>query len=589
VGVAGLLLVWFFFSGHEGFFFNQRVAQAVPTEKSIAVLPFENISANKDDAYFADGVQDEILNNLAKIAQLKVISRTSVMQYRADNKRDLRQIATALGVTNVLEGTVRRDGNHVRVSTELVDARNDNTIWADSYDRNLNDIFAIQSEIAQTIARKLRATLSPNEKVEIEQRPTDNLDAYDLYLRAKKRLADAEAVLVAGGTDKALLDAVRLLEQALRLDPKFTLAYCESAGAHDRLYEDYDSTPERRALSDAAIDQALRLQSDLPEVHLAFAYHLFYAYRDYERSRVQLAIAKQGLPNNAEVIRLQAFIDRRQGRFDEAIKELKEAISLDPQNPGPIKELAYTLLATRQFRAAEQAYKRLFEIAPDQPMDKVEKALMIDFRETGDDRAVLTAIAALPSAIAEERGILSIRLFLALTDRDWLRANQLIEKMKGGEDDGDFAYGDAPVPIGCYSILLAALKGEPWERSNSFAETREQLNQKFQASLGNARLLSKLAVVDALLGRKEEAISEAKRAVETWPVSKDARQGPAVLANLAVVYAWTGEPDLAFEQLNPLVKISGGIYYSTLKAPYWDPLRKDPRFDKLLAELAPKD
>ncbi len=222
-------------------------------------------------------------------------------------------------------------------------------------------------------------------------------------------------------------------------------------------------------------------------------------------------------------------------------------------------------------------------------MDKVEKALMIDFRETGDDRAVLTAIAALPAAIAEERGILSIRLFLALTDRDWLRANQLIERMKGGEDDGDFAYGDAPVPIGCYSILLAALNGEPRERSNSFAETREQLNQKFQASLGNARLLSKLAVVDALLGRKEEAISEAKRAVETWPVSKDARQGPAVLANLAVVYAWTGEPDLAFEQLNPLVKISGGIYYSTLKAPYWDPLRKDPRFDKLLAELAPKD
>ena len=184
--LAGGLIAWFFFFGHSGFLSNQRVLEAVPTEKSIAVLPFENISANKDDAYFADGVQDEILNNLAKIAQLKVISRTSVMQYRADTKRDLRQIANALGVTNVLEGTVRRDGNHVRVSTELIDARNDNTIWADSYDRDLTDIFAIQSEISQTIANKLTAALSVEERRRIDNKPTNNLAAYDLYLKAKE-------------------------------------------------------------------------------------------------------------------------------------------------------------------------------------------------------------------------------------------------------------------------------------------------------------------------------------------------------------------------------------------------------------------
>ena len=186
LGIAGLLLAWFFFSGHSGLFFNQRVAQAVPAEKSIAVLPFENISANKDDVYFADGVQGEILNNLAKIAQLKVISRTSVMQYRADNKRDLRQIAIALGVANVLEGTVRRDGNHVRVSTDLVDVRNDNTIWADSYDRDLTNIFSIQSEIAQTVASRLSAQLSPEERKDIEEKPTNNLEAYDLYLQRPK-------------------------------------------------------------------------------------------------------------------------------------------------------------------------------------------------------------------------------------------------------------------------------------------------------------------------------------------------------------------------------------------------------------------
>src|SRR6202047_667608 len=286
LGIAGLLLTWFFFSGYGGHFFNQQVAGAAPTEKSIAVLPFENISANKDDAYFADGVQDEILNNLAKIAQLKVISRTSVMQYRADNKRDLRQIATALGVTNVLEGTVRRDGNHVRVSTELVDARNDNTIWADSYDRNLNDIFAIQSEIAQTIARKLRATLSPNEKKRIEAKPTENLEAYDLYLRAKELLVSVRFSMGLRNVEKPLVDAIGFVEQAVRLDPKFTLAYCASAEAHDNLYFLYDPTLEQRALGDAAVNSALALQPDLPEVHLAYAHHLYLVYRDYERARV---------------------------------------------------------------------------------------------------------------------------------------------------------------------------------------------------------------------------------------------------------------------------------------------------------------
>jgi serine/threonine protein kinase len=215
--IAGLLLAWFFFSGHAGLFFNHRVAEAVPTEKSIAVLPFENISANKDDAYFADGVQDEILNNLAKIAQLKVISRTSVMQYRADAKRDLRQIARALGVANVLEGTVRREGNHVRVSTDLVDARNDNTIWADSYDRDLTNIFSIQSEIAQTVASKLSAQLSPEERKDIEEKPTNDLTAYDLYLQAKQLLGRESSVLVTYGIEKETFPkAISLLEKRRR-------------------------------------------------------------------------------------------------------------------------------------------------------------------------------------------------------------------------------------------------------------------------------------------------------------------------------------------------------------------------------------
>jgi serine/threonine protein kinase len=235
LGIAGLLLAWFFLSDHGQSFFHGRDVVAVPTEKSIAVLPFENISANKDDAYFADGVQDEILNNLAKIAQLKVISRTSVMQYRADNKRDLRQIAGALGVANVLEGTVRRDGNHVRVSTDLVDARNDNTIWADSYDRDLTDIFAIQSEIAQTVATKLSARLSPEERRIIQEKPTSDLEAYDLYLQAKALVINA-SVLYLKDPRTSLQNAIGFLNEAIRKDSKFALAYCLLAQAHDFLY-----------------------------------------------------------------------------------------------------------------------------------------------------------------------------------------------------------------------------------------------------------------------------------------------------------------------------------------------------------------
>jgi TolB-like protein/Tfp pilus assembly protein PilF len=375
LGVAGLVLAWFFFSGHEGFFFKQRFVQAAPTEKSIAVLPFENLSANKDDAYFADGVQDEILNSLAKIAQLKVISRTSVMQYRADTKRDLRQIANALGVANVLEGTVRRNGNRVRVSTELIDASNDSTVWADSYDRDLTDIFAIQSEVAQTIASKLTATLSPEERKRIEAKPTDNLEAYDFYLRAKELIV-AIAISSSSGSfyEEEARDAVSFLQQAVRLDPKFTLAYCTAAKAHDFLYAEHDRTPEQRSLGDAAINTALSLQPDLPEVHLAYASHLYFAYRDYERARVQLAIARRGSPNNVEAMTLAAGMDRRQGNWGKAIQEFNEAIMRDPRNPVSLVTLAATLDFTRQFRAAEKAWDRVIKILPDQPKFKVVKA-----------------------------------------------------------------------------------------------------------------------------------------------------------------------------------------------------------------------
>ena len=586
--LVGGLIARFFFFGHAGFLSNQRVTEAVPTEKSVAVLPFENISPNKDDAYFADGVQDEILNNLAKIAQLKVTSRTSVMQYRSDTKRDLRQIATTLGVANVLEGTVRRDGNHVRVSTELVDARNDNTIWADSYDRDLTDIFAIQSEVAQTIASKLSATLSAAEKKTIEAKPTDNLDAYDFYLRGKERLLSAE--LSALSVDLEFLrDAASFFEKALRLDPKFTLAYCASEHAYDLIYFNFDPSPEWLAKADQAANTALRLQPDLPEVHLASARHLYYGYRDYEGARAQLALARRGLPDYSEAKYYQALIDRRQGKLQEAIENLNEAITRDPGNPDYIYDLAVSLYVARQFRAAGQAYDRVIELRPDQPMLKLEKEVYTGFLKNGDTSAVWSAIRALPSSVAGTSDALSSRLELALTDRDLDQAAQLIEKMKGGQV-ANFAYAPRLVPVECYSVLISRLREERPSSTAAFASTREQLNLQVLKSPRDALLLSQLAVLDALLNNKQTAISEAKRAAEILPVSKDTLYGPGILMNLGVVYAWTNDLDLAFNTLGPLTKMPNGIYYGQLKRhAYWDPLRKDPRFEKLLAQLAPRD
>jgi len=604
VGLLALAAVigaaWLFFSALRS---PQQTASSTDTQKavlgsavpeipskSIAVLPFESLSGNKDDTYFADGVQDEILNNLAKIAQLAVISRTSVMQYRADQKRDLRQVASALGVANVLEGTVRRNGNRVRVSIELIDARNDKTTWADSFDRDLTDIFAIQSEVAQTVATKLAATLSPEEKRNIEKKPTENLEAYDLYLRAKELLVSDRTSAAFGSSEQPLVDAIGFLEQAVRLDPKFTLAYCASAEAHDLLYSWFDSSPEQRALGDAATDKAVALQPDLPEVRLAYAYHLYRGYHGYERARTQLAIARRRLPSDSKAIWLEALVDRRQGQFEKAIQEFSDAIARDPRNSVFIEDLAFTLSVMRQFRAAEQMFDRLIELRPDQPILRVQKPVFVTFNKTGDDTAVRSAIAALPESMADDRGAVTLRLNLALVDRDWRQAKEVVEKMKGGEDEGGFAYGLVNVPVGCYSILLARLQGEQPGVNASVAEAREQLNQKVQKAPGNAQLVSQLAVVDALLNNKEVAISEAKCAIELLPISRDAVDGPSIEINLALVYAWTNELGLAFEKLSSLTKVPNGIFYGQLKRdPYWEPLRQDPRYEKVLSELAPRD
>jgi TolB-like protein/Flp pilus assembly protein TadD len=562
---------------------NVSLGAIKPPEKSIAVLPFESLSDNKNDTYFADGIQDEILSNLSKVSQLKVISRTSVMTYRSTNNRDLRSIANALGVANVVEGTVRRDGNRVRVTTELVDARTDQTLWSDSYDRNMTDIFAIQSDVAQTVASKLSAQLSREEQKGMEEKPTDNLEAYDLYLQAKEFIVDAEFSWK--NEHEKLLNAIKLLEEATRMDSQFALAYCLIARAHDDIYDwEFDKSQERRALGDTAVNEALRLGPDLPEVHLAAAYHLYLCYMNFERARVQIAIAQRTLPNNSEVLWLAAILDRTQGRWEECAKTLEKASSRDPRNSRLLVGLGATYLGLRRYLEAQQIYARLIELEPNRPIHRKERAEAA-FLRTGDLTSYRAVLEALPSSIKDQPYIAGERFYVALCAHDWTGAKQILSE----NANADIVFlGGAAVPRGCGEIWLAAVQGRHPKMQTGFGGARDQLKQKVEANPGEPNLLSTLGVIDAFIGRKEEAIEEAKRAVEMLPVSENAAEGPWLVTNLAIVYAWTNESELAFRELATLIQLPSSVDYGDLKVnPVFDPLRNDPRFDKLIAQLAP--
>jgi tetratricopeptide (TPR) repeat protein len=474
------------------------------------------------------------------------------------------------------------------VSTELVDARNDNTIWADSYDRDLTDIFAIQSDIAQAVASKLSARLSPEEKQDIERKPTDDLEAYDLYLQAKESITKATLLSWYKDPRESLLHAVGFLEEATRKDSKFALAYCLLTKAHDCLYLwDLDKTPERRALGDAAVNQALHASPDLAEVHLAAAFHRFACYRDYERARVQIAIAQRALPNSPDALALTAYLDRRQGRWIESTTGLEKAVILDPRNPEFLSELASNYSSLRRYRDFEHTYDRLIELEPDKPLLRLQKAASV-LMGNADWTSYRTALERIPSSMRGDLNGVSHQFMDALGTRDWKTAKEVLSRSTNAELY--YFNADTTVPLGCLEIYLAYLKGDRPTMEAEFATAREQLNRKVEAHPEDASLLSALAVIDAALGRKLEAIEEAKRAVAMLPVSEDAVDGPSLLYNLAAVYGMMNERDLAFQELAVSAKIPGGVSYGDLKLDAcWDPLRKDPRFDKLLAELAPRD
>jgi TolB-like protein/class 3 adenylate cyclase len=556
---------------------------AVP-EKSIAVLPFENLSEEKSNAYFADGVQDEILTNLAKIADLKVISRTSVMQYKTGVARNLRQIALELGVANVLEGEVQRAANRVRVSAQLVDARNDVHLWAEHYDRPLDDVFAIQSEIAKAIADQLRARLSPNEKAAIERPPTADLAAFDLYIRAKTFLLRS---LYSGARSKDnLLQAVELLNQAVARDPKFLLAYCRLAFAHDVLYlASLDRTPGRLASADAAVRTALRLQSDSGEAHLALAQHLYSGYLDYDRAKQELAIAQRTLPNSPDLFELSGFIERRQGRWDESTRNLKRVLELDPLNFFTLSQISTNYICLRRYEQWAAVLDRTLAVAPKDVTTRITRA-QVDLHSRADPKPLHTTIDAIlaedPTAAPT---VANIWLNLALCEHDSVAANRALVALSGD------SYRLFHIILNPASVegLIARIRGDAAAARAAFTTARAQQEEAVRAQPDYAPALGALGLIDAGLGRKDDALQEGRRAVELLPMERDAFGGSDMIQFFSVICAWTGEKELALQQLTVVTQIPSALSYGRLKLhPFWDPLRGDPRFEKIVASLAPK-
>ena len=554
---------------------------AIP-EKSIAVLPFLNLSNEKENAYFADGVQDEILTNLAKVADLKVISRTSVMQYRDAAARNLREIAQQLGAAHVLEGSVQRAGNRVRVTAQLIDARTDTHLWAEHYDRDLADVFAIQSEIAKTIADQLQAKLSPGEKVAIEKVSTTDVAAFELYERAKALWAEATDPL---RVKEKLPEAAQLLDEAVGRDPDFLLAWCLLSGVQGTLYQTgFDHTPGRLDLANAAVQTALHLQPDAGEAHLALAIYYYYGFRDYRRARSELAIAGRTLPNNAEVFLYTGFINRREGHWEEATRNLERALELDPRNLFILQQLAkYTYQPQRRYRHAIRIYDRTLTIAPGDPLTRVYRAeIALDWK--ADIKPYQTTLATL---IAENPSTASDidHPDYALCERTAAAAARVLRNYP---HDGLLTDYGVNCPHAYWEGVVARSQGDLAKANAAFSAARSELEKTLEMQPDFAPALSLLGVIDAGLGRKEEALREGQRACELLPISKDAISGVALAVNLAQIYAWTGEKDRVIEQISAVERVPNQLSYGFLKLhPYWDPLRGDPRFEKIVASLAP--
>ena len=557
---------------------------AAVTEKSVAVLPFDNLSDDKANAYFAEGIQDEILTDLSHVADLKVISHTSVMAYGPGHAGNVREIGRALGVAHVLEGSVQRAGGKIRVNAQLIDARTDAQQWAEHFDRDASDVFAIQSEMAERIAASLKARLSPDEKTAIDARPTTDLAAHDLYVQAKELVTSYQ-----GTTDwrEPLLKAVRLLDEATARDPNFALAYCLAARAHDQLYFfNLDPTPARLTLEENAAATALRLQPNLGEAHLAQALLLYHGKRDYPGARRELAIARAALPNAAEVFSLTSYLDRREGHWDDAARNQERATSLDPRNPGVLNDQMVIHDMRREYRDEIRVAEAGLLVAPSKDATNfcrlIKAAALLEAGQLDGARAQM---AEVPPDYDSNGGAMFTRVQIALYQHRPAEAAALVAGYKGGEYSG---VNGLVTPRAWLEALVARAAGDPERARAALLQARGIADATVRQRPDDPASLSLLGQIDAGLGRKDDAVREGRAAAAMRPVSADAMDGPGLATALAMIYAWTGDTDAAMAALRALEKTPGGPDYGQLRYdPAWDPVRGKTGFAEMLARLDP--
>ena len=578
-GMATLLLV---LGSTIGVMIWNGEMAGTPAASGIAVLPFESLSSDKENAFFADGVYDGVSTKLAKVANLKVISHNSVAKYRG--ARNTQEIGRALNVAYVLEGSVRRETGRIHLNAQLIDTRTDAHVWAQEYDRALNDVFTLQSEIAQKIADQLGAEVSSSEKAAIQEPPTTDLVAYDSYLRGKDLIS---GISWSTRAKEDLMQAVQLLDQAVARDPLFFLAYGELAGAHDRIYFlGFDHTDARLKLSETAIQSLRRLRPESGETHLALAQHFYWAYADYDRARNELVAARRTLPNESRIPLLSGYIDRRQGHMEKSLEEMKQALELDPRDFSILQQVSLTYQLLRRYKETAATLDRVLAVAPNDIPTRVRRA-WIDLQWRADPKPLHTTIEAVLAQNPNAAPVLVIQwLDLALGEQDPAAAERALAAMPT-----DGCYNEnIPFPNTWCEGLVARLRGDERAARAAFTTAQKELEQTVRDQPNYAQGLCALGVVDAVLGNKQDAIREGLRAVELLPVSKNSLEGPMLIQYLAVIYAWTGDNDRAIERLSEATRLSGShVTYGDLHLnPLWDPLRGDSRFEAIVASLAPK-
>jgi TolB-like protein/tRNA A-37 threonylcarbamoyl transferase component Bud32/Flp pilus assembly protein TadD len=578
-GMAALLLV--LGSAVSVMIWNGEMA-APPAASGIAVLPFESLSPDKENVFFAEGVYDGVSTKLAKVANLKVISHNSVAKYRG--ARNTQEIGRALNVAYVLEGSVRREAGRIHLNAQLINTRTDAHVWAQEYDRDLSDVFTLQSEIAQKITDQLGAEISSTEKASIQEPPTTDLVAYDAYLRGKDLI---NGIAFSMRAKEDLFKAVQLLNEAVARDPLFFLAYGELAGAHDRMYFlGFDHTDARLKLSEAAIDTVRRLRPQAGETHLALAQHLYWAYRDYDRAKAELGLARRTLPNESRIPLLTGYIHRRQGDWDKSVEEMKQALQLDPRDFSILQQISLTYEGMRRYKDMAAILDSALTIAPKDILSRVRRA-WVDLEQRADAGPLRTAIGAILAENPEAAPVFVDRwLALALRQRDPAEAERALLAMP---TDGCYDE-NIPFPNSWCRGLVARLRGDQTAAHTAFIDARTELEQTLRDQPDYAQALCALGVVDAALGNKEDAIREGERAAQLMPVTKSSLEGAKLMQYLAIIYAWTGEKDRAIARLAetvklPVVELSYGYLHLN---PLWDPLRGDPRFEAIVASLAPK-